>query len=105
MSEVADLSVAEDSEVGSLLKLIGRPPKAYTINELINAGPLKRNALYREIREGRLVARKAGRSTVVLAGDWDAYLRSLPRLGADVAVTEPVGPREARAKRRTIATT
>ena len=56
MSEVADLSVAEDSEVGSLLKLIGRPPKAYTINELINAGPLKRNAIYREIRDGRLVA-------------------------------------------------
>ena len=27
MSEVADLSVAEDGEVGSLLKLIGRPPK------------------------------------------------------------------------------
>lgn len=101
MSEVADLSVAEDSEVGSLLKLIGRPPKAYTINELINAGPLKRNAIYREIRDGRLVARKAGRTTVVLATDWDAYLRALPRMNVDVAIIEPVGPREARAKRRT----
>jgi hypothetical protein len=104
MSEVADLSVAEDGEVGSLLKLIGRPPKAYTINELINAGPLKRNAIYREIREGRLIARKAGKSTIVLAEDWDVFLRALPRMKVDVAVTEPSGPREARAKRRTIAT-
>ena len=105
MSEVADLSVAEDGEVGSLLKLIGRPPKAYTINELIDAGPLKRNAIYREIREGRLVARKAGKSTIVLAEDWDTYLRALPRMKVDVAVAEPVGPREARAKRRTITAT
>lgn len=41
----------------------------------------------------------------MLAEDWDTYLRALPRMNVDVSVTEPVGPREARAKRRTITAT
>ena len=87
---------------GRLLKAIGQPPKAFTLSELEASGPLSRSAIYREIRDGRLIARKAGKSTIVLAEDWDAYLRALPRMNVDVTVTEPVGPREARAKRQVI---
>jgi hypothetical protein len=64
-------------------------PKALTVAQLEAEGPLRRNAIYREIKQGRLVARKVGKSTVVLVEDWETYLRALPRLGVDVAITEP----------------
>ena len=100
MSEFSE-QAAEGEKVRRRLVRANAPNKAFTLPQLVADGPLCRSALYREIRAGRLVARKSGRATVVLAGDWDVFLHSLPRLGADVAVTEPVGPREARAKRRT----
>jgi hypothetical protein len=100
--EVADRPPTGDGIAGPLLKAIGQPPKAFTLSELDASGPLSRSAIYREIRDGRLIARKAGKSTIVLAEDWDAYLRALPRMNVDVTVTEPVGPREARAKRQVI---
>ena len=97
--EVADRPPTGDGIAGRLLKGIGQPPKAFTLSELEASGPLSRSAIYREIREGRLIARKAGKSTIVLAQDWDDFLHALPRMKVDVAVTEPVGPREARAKK------
>ena len=103
MSEFSEQAV-EGEKVRRRHVRANAPNKAFTLPQLAADGPLCRSALYREINAGRLMARKAGRSTIVLAADWDAYLRALPRLGADVAVTEPTGPREARAKRRTIAT-
>jgi hypothetical protein len=38
MSEVADLSVAEDGKVGSLLKLIGRPLRHTPLTNLLTLG-------------------------------------------------------------------
>jgi hypothetical protein len=103
MSEVSEQAVTEGGKVRRRRHVRANAPnKAFTLPQLAADGPLCRSALYREIREGRLMARKAGRSTIVLAQDWDTFLRSLPRLGADVAAPEPSGPREARAKRRTI---
>jgi excisionase family DNA binding protein len=43
---------------------------------------LCRDSVYKLIREGRLPTRKIGRRTVVLESDLQAFLESLPRLGA-----------------------
>jgi hypothetical protein len=53
---------------------------ARTINQVAEDGPLCRAKIYQEINEGRLIARKAGRTTIITDADWEAYLKSLPRL-------------------------
>lgn len=53
---------------------------AYTINELIEVGPLGRTSIYEAIRSGQLTARKFGKRTVVLAADFETFLNSLPRI-------------------------
>ena len=50
----------------------------YTIDQIARAGPLSRSKIYEEIAAGRLKARKAGRRTVILAQDYQAYLEALP---------------------------
>jgi hypothetical protein len=50
----------------------------YSIAELVRTGPLSRSKLYSEIAAGRLKARKAGRRTVILAQDYQAYFEALP---------------------------
>lgn len=53
--------------------------QAYTINELTEGRRRPgRTKIYQEIKEGKLRARKIGRSTVILASDWQQYLQSLP---------------------------
>jgi len=37
-------------------------------------GPISRSTLFRHIAEGRLLARKVGGATVILAEDWRRYL-------------------------------
>ena len=54
-----------------------------TINELIAASGVGRTKVYEQIRGGRLVARKCGRRTVILASDARDWLRNLPRLGME----------------------
>ena len=100
MSEFSE-QAAEGEKVRRRLVRANAPNKAFTLPQLAADGPLCRSALYREINAGRLVARKSGRATVVLAEDWDVFLHSLPRLGVDVAVIEPAGGRATRARRRT----
>ncbi len=51
---------------------------AYTIEEIVQLGPLSRSKLYEEIAANRLTARKVGRRTVILAEDFQRYLASLP---------------------------
>lgn len=51
---------------------------AFSIDELAKAGPLGRSKLYEAIKAGDLIARKAGRRTVVLKADYDRFLNSLP---------------------------
>ena len=53
--------------------------KAFSIAELTALVGIGRTALYAEIKAGRLVTRKVGRRTVLLEGDIDAWLRSLPK--------------------------
>jgi hypothetical protein len=55
---------------------------ALSIVDVMAEGGFCRDFVYREIRAGRLVARKAGRRTIVLRPDWQAYLASLPRMAA-----------------------
>jgi hypothetical protein len=56
--------------------------KALTIREFQSFASLGRTKIYDEIKCGRLVARKVGRKTLILAADARAYLESLPRLHA-----------------------
>lgn len=58
---------------------------AYTVNEACAATGIGRTSLYEEIRAGKLVARKRGATTLILAIDLDAYLAALPTTnGLDV---------------------
>jgi excisionase family DNA binding protein len=50
---------------------------AYSINEIARLSGLGRTSIYKAIAEGTLVARKAGRRTVVLATDLTEWLNSL----------------------------
>jgi hypothetical protein len=55
---------------------------AYRIDELVAKGPFKRSTIYDRIASGELVARKCGRATVVLADEWERFLRDLPAMPA-----------------------
>ena len=57
-----------------------------TINELIAASGLGRTSIYGEIRDGRLVARKCGRRTIILPADATDWLKNLPRLGGGTEI-------------------
>lgn len=53
---------------------------AYRIDDLVETGPFGRTFLFEAIRDGKLVARKAGRATVILASDWQAFIDGLPTI-------------------------
>jgi hypothetical protein len=53
---------------------------AKTLNQRVAEGPLGKTAIYKAIKEGKLIVRKHGRSTIVIDEDWDGFLRALPRL-------------------------
>jgi hypothetical protein len=52
--------------------------RGLTIAQIVERGPLSRSSVYQAIGDGRLVARKAGRKTIILESDWDAFLAALP---------------------------
>ena len=52
--------------------------QAYSIKEVTAAGGGSRSTIYEAIKDGKLRARKRGRSTVILAADLAQYLESLP---------------------------
>ncbi|WP_027553563.1 hypothetical protein [Bradyrhizobium sp. Cp5.3] len=54
---------------------------AYGIEELAKAGPLGRSSLFKAIKEGKLIAQKAGRRTIITHENYQAYLKSLPAVG------------------------
>ncbi len=54
---------------------------AKTVTDRAKAGPFGKTFLYEQIGLGNLIARKAGRSTVILDDDWDEFLKSLPLVG------------------------
>jgi hypothetical protein len=51
---------------------------AYSIPEAMEATGIGRSSLYEDISAGRLMARKRGSRTVILARDLAAYLEALP---------------------------
>jgi hypothetical protein len=55
-----------------------RPKLAYSIPEAMEATGIGRSSLYEDISAGRLMARKRGSRTVILARDLAAYLEALP---------------------------
>ena len=55
--------------------------EAFSIDETCQASGLGRSTIYEEIREGRLIARKCGRRTIILKADRQSWLESLPRTG------------------------
>jgi excisionase family DNA binding protein len=57
------------------------PPLAYSIAQVVAMLGIGRDKLYHEIREKKLIARKAGKRTLILAADLESYLASLPRAG------------------------
>jgi len=56
------------------------PPKmSFSIPEAVAATGLSRTALYEEIGARRLIARKRGSSTIILATELAAFLEALPK--------------------------
>jgi len=52
---------------------------AYRIKELAKPnGPIARSTLYKHAAEGRLIMRRVGGATVVLAQNWRRYLEGAP---------------------------
>lgn len=52
---------------------------AFSIAEAVGISGIGRTALFSEIKAGRLVARKCGRRTIILASDLARWLEALPR--------------------------
>jgi excisionase family DNA binding protein len=52
--------------------------RAHSINQVTKIAGVGRSFLYDEISAGRLVAKKAGRRTLILEADLNAWLASLP---------------------------
>ena len=57
-----------------------RSPRAWTIAEFRKDAKLGRDGIYKAIHDGRLIARKFGRRTLILREDGEAFLKSLPEL-------------------------
>jgi hypothetical protein len=53
---------------------------AYSITELTQVAGVGRSFLYDEVKAGRLIVRKAGRRSLILAEDATAWLASLPKV-------------------------
>jgi excisionase family DNA binding protein len=57
------------------------PPLAYSVRQAMAALGVGRDTFYRLIKEKRLIARKCGRRTLILAEDLQAFTRTLPKIG------------------------
>ena len=55
-----------------------RSPIALTIPEAVKASGISRTALYDALKRQDISARKAGRRTLIMFSDLQAYLASLP---------------------------
>jgi excisionase family DNA binding protein len=64
---------------------------AHTIQEAAALSRICRASLYAAIKRGELIARKRGRSTLVLREDLEAFLKNLPRMhNNDNAAAPPI---------------
>ena len=55
-------------------------PAAYSTETFGAAYGVGRSKVYEEIKAGRLIARKVGATTLILAQDADAWAQALPRM-------------------------
>jgi hypothetical protein len=53
-------------------------PLAHSVDDVVHLCGIGRTLVFAEIREGKLIARKCGRRTVVLDADLRRWLSSLP---------------------------
>lgn len=58
------------------------PPIALTVPDAVKASGMSRSAIYEAMKRGDLVARKAGRRTLIPFAELQAYLASLPSFQA-----------------------
>lgn len=58
-------------------------PLTITIPEAVKLTGMSRTAIYEALKRGDLVARKAGRRTLILFADLEGYLASLPAYAAE----------------------
>jgi excisionase family DNA binding protein len=58
---------------------------AFSIAEVLAQTGLGRDKLYKMIGEQKLIARKCGRRTIILATDLEAFLQSLPTIRESAA--------------------
>ena len=63
---------------GERRRLRGAGVGAKTVTDRAKDGPFGKTFLHSVIKAGRLKARKAGRATVILDSDWQAFLELLP---------------------------
>jgi hypothetical protein len=54
--------------------------RAFNVREFCSAYGLGHDGVYKAIREGKLVARKYGKRTIITADDADRFIAALPRL-------------------------
>lgn len=57
-------------------------PITVTIPDAVAASGMSRSALYEALKRGDLIARKAGRRTLISIADLEAYIASLPKFQA-----------------------
>lgn len=57
-------------------------PIALTVSEAVKVSGLSRSAIYVALKDRSLIARKAGRRTLITYADLEAYLASLPTFQA-----------------------
>lgn len=58
-------------------------PEGLSVTEVCRVAGIGRTKIYEAIADGRLVARKFGKRTLVLRADLNAFLSNLPVVQAD----------------------
>ena len=63
-----------------MLQFLNRAKRAFGIAELAQAGPFDEIEILAQIREHKLVARTCDGRLIILADDWERFLKALPRV-------------------------
>ncbi len=53
----------------------------FSVNEFCQQAGIGRTKLYQEIADGKLIARKCGRRTIIPVSELSKWLESLPEIG------------------------
>lgn len=56
-------------------------PVAYSVSDVLKLVGISRSKFYQVVNAGQIKVRKIGNRTIILAGDLDAWLASLPGFG------------------------